>query len=159
MHLSYKSAVGSCSIKISSLWSPSPRSGTTGMTSRLRLFYAKTCSRGQTPGGIITHAYPYMHRKKKQLVFASQVLYNPVRIYCTVDLKVSFYLEDEDYVLKFTSVISCKRYTDKKENKIFLIYKEIQMGSGAKSYMKGFLIQYMRKCTNVFTIYEEVVSR
>ncbi len=28
-----------------------------------------------------------------------------------------------------------KRYTDKKENKIFLIYKEIQMGSGAKSYM------------------------
>ncbi len=32
-------------------------------------------------------------------------------------------------------------YTDKKEYKIFLIYKEIQMGSGAKSYMrKGFLI-------------------
>jgi hypothetical protein len=28
--------------------------------------------------------------------------------------------------------------TDKKENKIFLIYKEIQMGSGAKR--KGFLI-------------------
>jgi hypothetical protein len=32
-------------------------------------------------------------------------------------------------------------YTDKKENKIFLMYREIQMGSGAKSYMrKGFLI-------------------
>jgi hypothetical protein len=29
----------------------------------------------------------------------------------------------------------------KKENKILLIYKKIQMGSGAKSYMKkGFLI-------------------
>ncbi len=27
-------------------------------------------------------------------------------------------------------------YTDEKENKIFLIYKEIQMGSGAKSYMR-----------------------
>ncbi len=26
-------------------------------------------------------------------------------------------------------------YTDKKENKTFLIYKEIQIGSGAKSYM------------------------
>jgi hypothetical protein len=26
-------------------------------------------------------------------------------------------------------------HTDKKERKIFLIYKEIQMGSGAKSYM------------------------
>jgi hypothetical protein len=31
-------------------------------------------------------------------------------------------------------------YTDKKENKIFLIYKEIEMGSGAKSYI--------RKCEN-----------
>jgi hypothetical protein len=32
-------------------------------------------------------------------------------------------------------------HTDKKENKIFLIFKEIHMGSGAKSYMrKGFLI-------------------
>jgi hypothetical protein len=31
--------------------------------------------------------------------------------------------------------------TDKKENKTFLIYKEIQMGSDAKSYLrKGFLI-------------------
>jgi hypothetical protein len=32
-------------------------------------------------------------------------------------------------------------YTDKKENKISIIYKEIQIGSGAKSYMrKSFLI-------------------
>jgi hypothetical protein len=32
------------------------------------------------------------------------------------------------------------------------------MGSGTKSYMrKGFLIIYMMKCTNIFTIYEEVV--
>ncbi len=32
-------------------------------------------------------------------------------------------------------------YTDKKEKEIFLIYKDIQMGSVAKSYMrKGFLI-------------------
>jgi hypothetical protein len=39
--------------------------------------------------------------------------------------------------------------TDKKENIIFLIYKEIQKGAVAKSYMrKGFLIQYMRKCGN-----------
>ncbi len=47
--------------------------------------------------------------------------------------------------------------TDKKENKIFLIYKAIQMGSGAKSYMrKGFLI-YERK-RKFFTIYEEAVT-
>jgi hypothetical protein len=32
-------------------------------------------------------------------------------------------------------------YTDKKENKIFLIYEKIHMGSVAKSYMrKGLLI-------------------
>jgi hypothetical protein len=32
-------------------------------------------------------------------------------------------------------------HTDKKENKFILIYKEIQMGSGAKSYIrKDFLI-------------------
>jgi hypothetical protein len=43
-----------------------------------------------------------------------------------------------------------KLYTDEKESKIFLIYKEIQMGSGAKSYMtKGFLIyEEMRKYLN-----------
>ncbi len=38
-------------------------------------------------------------------------------------------------------------YTDRKENQIFLIYKEIQSGAVAKSYMrKGFLIyDEMRK--------------
>jgi hypothetical protein len=38
-------------------------------------------------------------------------------------------------------------YTDNKENKIFLIFKEIQNGAVAKSYMrKGFLIyEEMRK--------------
>ncbi len=46
-------------------------------------------------------------------------------------------------------------YTDGKENKIFLSYKEIQSGAVAKSYMrKGFLIhiryEEMRK---YFTIY------
>ncbi len=47
--------------------------------------------------------------------------------------------------------------TDKKENIIFLIYKEIQRGSGPKPYMrKGFLIyEEMRKYS---TIYEEAVS-
>jgi hypothetical protein len=36
--------------------------------------------------------------------------------------------------------------TDKKENQIFLIYKEIQSGAVAKSYMrKGFLIYEEKK--------------
>jgi hypothetical protein len=48
-------------------------------------------------------------------------------------------------------------YTDKKENQIFLIYREIQSGAVARSYMrKGFLIyEEMRK---YFPIYEEAVS-
>ncbi len=47
-----------------------------------------------------------------------------------------------------------KDYTDKKGNGIFLIYKEIQMGSVAQSYMrKGFLI-YEAMC-KYLTIYEE----
>jgi hypothetical protein len=46
-------------------------------------------------------------------------------------------------------VLHC--YTDKKENKIFLIYDEIQSGEVAKSYMrKGFLILYIyEKCANI----------
>ncbi len=39
--------------------------------------------------------------------------------------------------------------TDKKENKIFLIYKEIQMGAVVKSYMRRGLLIYIRKCANI----------
>jgi hypothetical protein len=47
--------------------------------------------------------------------------------------------------------------TDKKENKIFLIYEEIQSGAVAKSYMrKGF--QIYEENRKYLTIYEEVVS-
>ncbi len=48
-------------------------------------------------------------------------------------------------------------FTDKKEKKIFLIYKEIQTGAVAKFYMKkGFLIyEEMRK---YLVIFEEAVS-
>jgi hypothetical protein len=49
-------------------------------------------------------------------------------------------------------------YTDKKENLIFLIYKEIKNGEVAKSYMrKGFLIY--RETRKYLAIYEEAVSQ
>jgi hypothetical protein len=49
-------------------------------------------------------------------------------------------------------------YTDKKEYKIFLTYKEIQSGAVAKSYMrKGFPIN--EEICKYFPIYEEVVSQ
>jgi hypothetical protein len=38
---------------------------------------------------------------------------------------------------------------DKKENKIFLIYKEIQSGAVAKSYLRKGFLNYMRKCANI----------
>jgi hypothetical protein len=48
-------------------------------------------------------------------------------------------------------------YTDKKENKLFLIYKEIQTGAVAKSYKrKGFLIY--EEMHNYLVIFEEAVS-
>jgi hypothetical protein len=49
------------------------------------------------------------------------------------------------------------RYTDKKENQIFLIYKVIQSVAVSRSYMrKGFLIyEEMRK---YFSMYKEAVS-
>jgi len=53
-------------------------------------------------------------------------------------------------------------YNDTKENKIFLIYKEIQMGSGAESYMgKGLPNTWGN--AQIFSpytsyMYEEVVS-
>jgi hypothetical protein len=48
--------------------------------------------------------------------------------------------------------------TDKKENLIFLIYREIQSGAVAKSYMrKSFLIY--EEMGKYFPIYEEAVSR
>jgi hypothetical protein len=48
-------------------------------------------------------------------------------------------------------------YTDKKENKIFLIYEEIQSGAVAKSYMrKGFLIY--EKIRKYFPVYEDAFS-
>jgi len=50
-----------------------------------------------------------------------------------------------------------REYTDKKENKIFLIYEKIQKGSVAKSYMrKDFLIyDEMHK---YLAIFEEAFS-
>jgi hypothetical protein len=51
------------------------------------------------------------------------------------------------------SVLESVLYTDKKENEIFLLYKEIQSGAVAKSYIrKGFLVnEEMRK---YFPVYE-----
>jgi hypothetical protein len=53
--------------------------------------------------------------------------------------------------------LNSKLYTDKKENKIFL-FKEIQMGSGAKSYMRNGILIY-EEMHKFITIYEEAVSR
>jgi hypothetical protein len=48
-------------------------------------------------------------------------------------------------------------YTDEKEKKIFLKYKDIQKGAVAKSYMKKDFLIYEEMC--ITHIYEEAVSR
>jgi hypothetical protein len=45
--------------------------------------------------------------------------------------------------------LQSQTYTDKKEKEILLIYKEIQMGSVAKSYMRKGVPTYRRKCANI----------
>ncbi len=44
-------------------------------------------------------------------------------------------------------------YTDKKENQIFLIYKEIQNGADAKSYMTDGLLIYGEIFAHFFIYY------
>ncbi len=45
-------------------------------------------------------------------------------------------------------------YTDKKENHILLMYKEIQNGAVAKSYMTtGLLINGKYLCISVYTVF------
>jgi hypothetical protein len=56
--------------------------------------------------------------------------------------------------LRFAGGAYC---TDKKENKIFLIYKEIQTGAVAKSYMRKSFLIYEKMCKYLI-ICEEAVS-
>ncbi len=55
------------------------------------------------------------------------------------------------------TVILCALCTDKKGNKIFLMYKTIQMGSVAKSYIRKGL-QIYEEMRKYLVIYEEAVS-
>jgi hypothetical protein len=60
------------------------------------------------------------------------------------------------YVWRLDSGL-CTLYTDKKEKKIFLLYKEIQKGSVAKSYMKKGFLTY-EELGKYLVIYDEAVS-
>ncbi len=81
--------------------------------------------------------------------------YRPYVTKITNDRQIMFDCDKEPLKTIIYS-LNKANYTLIKKNKIFLIYKEIKMGSRAKSYMrKGFLILYVRKCTNIFTIYED----
>jgi hypothetical protein len=64
--------------------------------------------------------------------------------------KFSFTFLDLDH--KVVNIVA--PYNDKTDNKTFLIYKEIQMGSGTKSYVrKSFLIyEKMRKFFPIYSM-------
>ncbi len=55
------------------------------------------------------------------------------------------------------TVHSVTSHADKKEKKIFLIYKEIQSGAVAKSYMRKFFLIYEEMRKDIVK-YEEAVS-
>jgi hypothetical protein len=71
-------------------------------------------------------------------------------------LSDSYFLRYQISAVTNIGPANSRNYDDKKENQIFLIYKEIQSGAVAKSYMrKGFLIyEEMRN----IPIYGEAVS-
>ncbi len=50
-----------------------------------------------------------------------------------------------------------EHYTDKKQNTIFLIYLEIQMGAVVKSYMRKSFLKYEER-RKYLAIYEKAVS-
>jgi hypothetical protein len=52
-------------------------------------------------------------------------------------------LQDGPWILLYKYLLD---HTDKKENKIFLIYKEIQKGAVAKSYMTNGLLILLNVC-------------
>ncbi len=67
----------------------------------------------------------------------------------------SFFSPDKVLVQAFTVYFTMFN----KFEKIFLIYKEICKGAGAKSYMyEGRFHNYRRKCANISHIFEEAVS-
>jgi hypothetical protein len=77
------------------------------------------------------------------MISNSRCLFLHYSFICTILGFSVHYLND----LMRKSTVNLVGYTDKKESKIFLIYKEIQSGAVEKSYLrKGFLIyEEMRK--------------
>jgi hypothetical protein len=72
------------------------------------------------------------------------------------DLSSSGRLHSSSFFLYNTKHLLCQCldftfYTDKKENQIFLIYREIQNGAVAKSYYDSYM-------TNGLLIYEEIFA-
>ncbi len=69
-----------------------------------------------------------------------------------LSVKKNFFLRDpwvmakDSFTRQATQHDCLPSYADKKENEIFLLYKLIQMGSGAKSFMR----KGMSKCANIF---------
>ncbi len=90
---------------------------------------------------------PQSHRPSTVSIYTKMLSHF---VNCIPANRMTYLIPKQNYLKKtiqnFWALGSCVvhvwgPYTDKKENKIFLIYREIQMGSGAKSYMrKGFLI-------------------
>jgi hypothetical protein len=86
------------------------------------------------------------------MLFYCYCLFKPTVYYSEIPISrfVVFLKLNVDVILKLS--VTRNVQTDKKENRIFLFFKEIQMGAVAKSYMrKGSLIyEEMRKYLVIF---------
>ena len=77
-------------------------------------------------------------------------------VQCTYStLLRDFLVNNLGHTVQYTSILI--DYTDKKEDKIFLINKEIQSGAVAKSYMRNDFLIYEVMCKYLVT-YEEAIS-
>ncbi len=85
----------------------------------------------------------------------------PLGIYCTVYTMFHGQQSTNNSHWGSNTTLLCyrkiRRHTYKKDNQIFLIYKEIQSGAVAKSYMRKSLLIY-EEIRKYFPMYEEPVS-
>jgi hypothetical protein len=76
------------------------------------------------------------------LIMGASTLLDPLYIENSAYLYLNTVLDERRIVLSSMCLLYCTVYTDKKENLIFLIYRETQSGAFAKTYVTNGLLIY-----------------
>jgi hypothetical protein len=101
-------------------------------------------------------AISFLAKKSAKLSELSRAAVDKLYTKQMINESIAPFTIDIIYSKKILFYVHC---TDKKENEIFLTYKEIQMGSVAKSYMrKGFRIcEKIRKYLTIYSMRRPLV--